>query len=106
MQTNLHRVSEFAITAKRTDNDNLVIPEARTAIKRFREHDSDTESEVDDIVNCSNLSTTVTDFSSQTSVSPFNLWPDAPKHESPEDTRVFLSFDWENEVPYERAVER
>lgn len=106
MQTNLHRVSEFAITAKHTDNDSMVIPEARTAIKRFREHDSDTESEVDDIVNSSNLSTTFTDFNSQTSVAPDNLWRDSPKHEISEDTTVFLSFDWENEVPYEKAVER
>ncbi|KAJ9702451.1 hypothetical protein PVL29_004268 [Vitis rotundifolia] len=106
MQTNLHRVSEFAITAKHTDNDSMIIPEARTAIKRFREHDSDTESEVDDIVNSSNLSTTFTDFNSQTSVAPDNLWRDSPKHEISEDTTVFLSFDWENEVPYEKAVER
>ncbi|GAV76003.1 hypothetical protein CFOL_v3_19478 [Cephalotus follicularis] len=104
MQTNLHRVSEFAVTAKQKADDGKVKPEARAAIKRIREHDSDTESEVEDVVR--NISTTYADLSSQDGAA-LDSWQDLSKLEVAEaDTTVFHSFDWENEDPYEKAVER
>ncbi|XP_059645057.1 uncharacterized protein LOC132286709 isoform X2 [Cornus florida] len=106
MQTNLHRVSEFAVTSERTTEDGVVKPEVKTAIKRFREHDSDTESEVDEIAVSSNISTALPDLNNQGNAAP-DPWLDSPKSEVAEiDKTVFLSFDWENEGPYEAAVER
>ena len=96
MQTNLHRVSEFAVATKQTADNGKHKPEARSAIKRLREHDNDTESEIDDIVCSTNVSTALQDFNGQGAAAP------DPWH----DSSVFLSFDWENEEPYEKAVER
>lgn len=105
MQTNLHRVSEVAITADQRGSDGKSKPETRTAIKRVRDPDSDTESEVDDVVGNTNVST-VSDHSAKDGSSP-DLWCDSMKSETAEvDNTVFLSFDWENEDPYEKAVER
>ncbi|XP_004303436.1 PREDICTED: uncharacterized protein LOC101291736 [Fragaria vesca subsp. vesca] len=101
MQTNLHRVSEFAVTVKQTDNGG----ESRAAIKRLRELDSDTESEVDDVVSNSIL-TALPDLDSQGGTA-LDSWRDSSKSDVAEfDTSVFLSFDWENEEPYEKAVQR
>ncbi|CAK9164522.1 unnamed protein product [Ilex paraguariensis] len=106
MQTNLHRVSEFAVTAEHTIDDRLDKAVAKTAVKRFREHDSDTESEVEDITASTNVSTALSDVKNQGNVVP-ESWHDSPKSEAAEvDSTVFLSFDWENEGPYEKAVER
>lgn len=106
MQTNLHRVSEFAVTAKKKADDGKVKHETRAAIKRFRESDSDTELEVDEIAGSNNISTSLVDLSGQDGAAP-NTWRDSFKSESTEDdTTIFLSFDWENEDPYEKAVER
>ncbi|CAH1426329.1 unnamed protein product [Lactuca virosa] len=46
MQTNLHRVSEVAVTAEHSVNDGI---EAKTSVKRFREHDSDSDLEHDEL---------------------------------------------------------
>ncbi|EOY29640.1 Zinc finger FYVE domain-containing protein 26 isoform 2 [Theobroma cacao] len=105
MQTNLHRVSEFAVTARQRADDGKVKPETRTVIKRLREPDSDTESEVDEIVGNSNISTSL-DLNAIDSTSP-DPWHDCLKPETAEvDSTVFLSFGLENEDPYEKAVER
>lgn len=99
MQTNLHRVSEVAVTAKPLANDEKVKPATKTAVKRFLEHDSDSESEVDDGVGSSKMVTALPD--------PKSEGADIPRSENAElETTVFLSFDWENEGPYEKAVER
>ncbi|XP_058202196.1 uncharacterized protein LOC131316773 isoform X2 [Rhododendron vialii] len=106
MQTNLHRVSEVAVSAELHTDDGIVKAEPKTAIKRYRELESDNESEVDDITGNTNLSTTLPDLHSPVNAAS-DHWHESPKSEVPElDTRVFLSFDWENEGPYERAVER
>lgn len=106
MQTNLHRVSEFAVATKQTSDHTKRKPEATSAIKRLREHDNDTESEIDDIVSSTNVSTALQDFNGQGDAAP-DLWRDSSKSELAElDNTVFLSFDWENEEPYEKAVER
>ncbi|KAG5562644.1 hypothetical protein RHGRI_005388 [Rhododendron griersonianum] len=106
MQTNLHRVLEVAVSAELHTDDGIVKAEPKTAIKRYRELESDNESEVDDIAGNTNLSTTLPDLHSPVNAAS-DHWHESPKSEVPElDTRVFLSFDWENEGPYERAVER
>ncbi|XP_021275656.1 uncharacterized protein LOC110410336 [Herrania umbratica] len=105
MQTNLHRVSEFAVTARQRADDGKVKPETRAVIKRLREPDSDTESEVDEIAGNSNISTSL-DLNAKDSNSP-DPWHDCLKPETAEvDSTVFLSFGLDNEDPYEKAVER
>lgn len=104
MQTNLHRVSEFAVTASQTADDSN--REARTSVKRIREHDTETESDADDIVSSSTIPVTLTDLNSQ-GVEATDFWHDSSKSEGALlDTTVFLSFDWDNEEPYEKAVDR
>ncbi|KAJ6915056.1 hypothetical protein NC651_017130 [Populus alba x Populus x berolinensis] len=106
MQTNLHRVSEFAVTSGRKADAGEVKADTRVAIKRFRERDSDTESEVDDTFGSSAISTTLPDLGSQGGSAP-EPQEDSSKSDAVElDTTAFLSLDWENEEPYEKAVER
>ncbi|KAJ0811801.1 hypothetical protein HanPSC8_Chr17g0754801 [Helianthus annuus] len=98
MQTNLHRVSEVAVTAEHTINDGS---EAKTSVKRFREHDSDSDLEHEDLAVCPTISV-IPETANES-----GIWQDSPKSETIEtDTTVFLSFGWENEKPYEKAVER
>ncbi|MFS8030630.1 hypothetical protein Hanom_Chr17g01536291 [Helianthus anomalus] len=98
MQTNLHRVSEVAVTAEHTTNDGS---EAKTSVKRFREHDSDSDLEHEDLA----VGPTISVIPETANES--GIWQDSPKSETIEtDTTVFLSFGWENEKPYEKAVER
>lgn len=107
MQTNLHRVSEFAVTTKQTADGSKVKGEARAAIKRLCERDNDIESEVDDNVGGSNISTNLPVLNSQGGAAPDTSWQDTTKTDVAEnDNSVFLSFNWENEEPYEKAVER
>ncbi|XP_030492459.2 uncharacterized protein LOC115708351 isoform X1 [Cannabis sativa] len=107
MQTNLHRVSEFAVTTKQTADSSRVKDEVRAALKRLHEHDSDTESEVDENVGGTNMPTNLSSFNSQSGAAPDTSWQDAMKTDVPEhDNSVFLSFNWENEEPYQKAIER
>jgi len=104
MQTNLHRVSEFAVTSSQTADDSNL--EARTSVKRVRELDTETESDADDIVSGSTIPVVLSDLSSH-GIEATDFWLDSSKSEGSQlDTTVFLSFDWDNEQPYERAVER
>ncbi|XP_030548723.1 uncharacterized protein LOC115753985 isoform X2 [Rhodamnia argentea] len=106
MQTNLHRVSEFAVTSEQTADDGKVRFEQRTAIKRAREHDSDTDSELDESGGSSRIPITLTDVNRQ-SGGPAETCDDSLKSDCADyDMAVHLSFDWENEEPYEKAVER
>ncbi|KAL1224562.1 hypothetical protein V5N11_000893 [Cardamine amara subsp. amara] len=98
MQTNLHRVSEYVVTPKQKPDDTRIKPDERTAIKRLLEHDSDSESDAEEFFP-NNIQPALTDCSAcdggpiETGISRT-------------DPTVFLSFDWENEVPYEKAVNR
>ena len=104
MQMNLHRVSEFVVTAGQKA-EGEVKADIRVAIKRFRDRDIDTESEVDDTFGSSAISTTLPDLGSQGSGA--EPQEDSSKSVTVEvDTTAFLSLDWENEEPYEKAVER
>lgn len=106
MQTNRHRVSEVAVTSNQTADEGNLGPESRTSVKRIREHDSDTESEVDEIAGSSTLPVALADISNH-GVEAADPWHDPSKAEAAQlDTAVFLSFDWDNEEPYEKTVER
>ncbi|GJM94022.1 hypothetical protein PR202_ga10633 [Eleusine coracana subsp. coracana] len=92
MQSNLHRVSESSVTAKTGNNVSLNQSKGKFSMKRAREPDSDAESEFEDIV-----------ISGKTTSSSL----ESPKHEDSKlEPTSFISFDWENEGPYEKAVER
>ncbi|KAL0553274.1 hypothetical protein IC582_007163 [Cucumis melo] len=106
LQTNLHRVSEFAITAKQDADDFGLKPDTRASMKRLLEHDSDTESEFDEIVSSSKTSVPLPGINVQDATFQ-DGWGHFAKSEIHElDTTTFLSFDWENEEPYQKAVER
>ncbi|KAK4420008.1 hypothetical protein Salat_2413700 [Sesamum alatum] len=106
MQTNLHRVSEFAVMSEHGKNDVKDNSEPKTAMKRFRENESDTESETDDMAVGNSISSVLPDVKDQSSAAS-DAWHEPPKPEIAEhDNTVFLSFDWENEGPYEKAVDR
>lgn len=105
MQTNLHRVSEFAATTKQAA-DGGKEAETRGSIKRLREQDYDTDSEVDETVGGNNVSTASPSLNRQAGANP-DIWQDTSTPDVAEiDTSVFLSFNWENEEPYEKTVER
>ncbi|CAH8358037.1 unnamed protein product [Eruca vesicaria subsp. sativa] len=99
MQTNLHRVSEYVVTPKQAPDDTRIKPDERTAIKRLREHDSDSESDGDEIFSNVDTQPDLTDYSARDG---------GPSETGTGRTvpTVFLSFDWENEVPYDKAVNR
>ncbi|VVB09017.1 unnamed protein product [Arabis nemorensis] len=99
MQTNLHRVSEFVVTPKQKPDDTRIKPDERTAIKRLLEHDSDSELDAEEFFSNNSIQLALTDCSARDG-GPFE--PGIGKT----DPTVFLSFDWENEVPYEKAVDR
>ncbi|KAI3468258.1 hypothetical protein Pfo_024921 [Paulownia fortunei] len=106
VQTNLHRVSEFAVMTEHGTDDVKDNSEPKTAMKRFRENDSDTESESDDMAVGNNISSPLPEVKDQSNVAS-DAWLESPKSETAgHDNTVFLSFDWENEGPYEKAVER
>lgn len=106
MQTNLHRVSEFAVQAEHGTDDVKDKSEPKTAMKRFHENDSDSESESDEMAVGNNISSPLPEVKDQNNVAS-DAWHESPKSESAgHDDTVFLSFDWENEGPCEKAVER
>ena len=107
MQNNLHRVSEFAVRANQTADGDKINAEARAAIKRPHEHDSDTESEVDENVSGNNISTSLPALNGQGGAARDTSWHDSTNPDVAEpDNLAFLSFNWENQEPYEKAIER
>ncbi|XP_042002823.1 uncharacterized protein LOC121752018 isoform X2 [Salvia splendens] len=106
MQTNLHRVSEFAVMTEHGTDDVKDNAEPKTAVKRFRDTESDSEPESDDIAVGNNISLSLPEVMDQSNATS-NAWHESPKSRTAADVNtVFLSFDWENEAPYEKAVER
>ncbi|GER40378.1 zinc finger protein, partial [Striga asiatica] len=104
LQTNLHRVSEFAVMIEHSMDDVKDNLEPKTAMKRFRESDSDTESESDDMAG-NNIPSSLPEVKDKSNLAS-DAWLESPKSETAgHDNRVFLSFDWENEGPCEKAVE-
>lgn len=106
MQTNLHRVSESAMITTGTAENEIAKPEVRAAVKRLREWDSDAEPELDDNFVTGHSSSTSPRFYNERNTihEPSLVLPMSEKMQH--DPTVLLSFDWENEGPYEKAVER
>lgn len=105
MQSNLHRVSEFAVLAEHKIGDDADKSGETTSIKRFRENDGDSESEFDEIA-VSDKSALLPDIRNEGNTVSDPLIDSLKPEGAKVDTTVFLSFDWENEAPYEKAVER
>ncbi|KAK1299470.1 hypothetical protein QJS10_CPB14g00985 [Acorus calamus] len=103
MQSNLHRVSESSISAG-GEAETVVRSKIKFAVKRCREPESDNESEVDETV-VESLPVLANFNADDHRTSEF--WHDSP---GPENlglgSTVFLSFDLENEVPYQKAVDK
>ncbi|KMT16908.1 hypothetical protein BVRB_2g043800 [Beta vulgaris subsp. vulgaris] len=104
MQTNLHRVSEFAVTSKDMDDAGGTQNIRKSSVKRPREHDTDTESEFDDSIG-NNAVPSATEIAQATA--DRDTLQDSMKYQAAEDdATTFQTFNWENEEPYERAVKR
>ena len=106
MQSNLHKISRSAIASKSDIKTAAAISNGKVPVKRVREPESDTESEIDDMVAGGHNSPTLSEFSTHgqsvsrswhSSSSPVDVGIDAAN---------FISCDWENEGPYGKAVER
>ncbi|KAG0493045.1 hypothetical protein HPP92_006443 [Vanilla planifolia] len=109
MQSNLHRVSESAISS-RSDNENFIPKsEGKAAMKRCREPECDTESELDDLA-ChltKSVPTSQAPLVSEAQQDFDQIRQDFDKIDDVDlNSGTFLLFDWENEAPYEKAVER
>lgn len=105
MQTNLHRVSEFAVMTEHGTDDVKDDTEPKTAVKRFRDSESDSEPESDDMAVGNNISFSRPEVKDQSNATSDSY--ESPKSRTAaDDNTVYLSFDWENEAPYEKAVER
>lgn len=104
MQTNLHRVSEFSVMCDNITSKSVETPVSKTAVKRYHELDSDSESETDEN-SVGTISAVLPEHKDHNAISS-DPWLDSPKSKIENDSTVFLSFDWDNESPYERSVER
>ena len=100
MQSNLHRVSESAKAAVSSYEIASGISEQKISVKRRRDSESDTELET----------VYYSDFSSELHVQldkASDYVEESPKSDGIDiDPGMFLSLDWDNEGPYEKAVER
>ncbi|KAI4380183.1 hypothetical protein MLD38_006402 [Melastoma candidum] len=104
MQTNLHRVSEFAETTDDSTADVKRRHEQRDSVKRVREHTSDLESEFDE---CGGSSSNTPRNLNRQGSAVFETWHNSPESEvANSDATVYFSFDSANEEPYEKAVQR
>lgn len=102
-QMNLHRVSEFGVTSKNNEDGGEVIINRKFSTKRPRELDTDADSEVDDSMG-TNSFTVLPDV--QTAAGHDALQDSMQYLSAENDAITVLTFDWENEEPYEKAVER
>lgn len=92
MQSNLHRVCESSVAVQTENEGALYQSKGKFSMKRAREPDSDAESELEDVVIHGNAASSR---------------PESPKRDDAKlEPTAFISFDWENEGPYEKAVER
>lgn len=103
MQSNLHRVSESAIAAAKDGESTSAKPGLKILAKRSREPESDTESDIDDMIASGHVSPFISDNVAYENASSAS-WLESPNAEI--DSLPLLSLDWENEQPYEKAVER
>ncbi|CAI0408532.1 unnamed protein product [Linum tenue] len=104
MQTNLHRVLEFAGTGKQKDGGGEAKGDLRTARKRVRDHDGDAESEVDDLGGGRTNTSSFHDIGSEDGETGV-LLDSLESGDAKPDNTIYLSLDWENEELYEKAVD-
>lgn len=102
-QMNLHRFSEFGVTSKNNEDGGEVVINRKFSTKRPRELDTDADSEVDDSMGISSF-TVLSDI--QTAAGHDALQDSMQYLSAENDAITVLTFDWENEEPYEKAVER
>lgn len=111
MQANLHHLSDSPTTLKRlTEADQQKKDEKRITVKRPRETGHDAESDEDDDVHGIlgvPVAKSVFDVDSKSSHTSSTIAEDVqePRNFNTDKTHSLL-FDWENEGPYEEAVER
>ncbi|GAB2275600.1 hypothetical protein Dimus_010360 [Dionaea muscipula] len=105
MQTNLHRVSEFAETSEDT-NDIEVKVQTKSTFKRPRDHDTDSDLDVDESSVGNNILSAVSVINSQGTADSDQMQDSLHDQVAERDSLGFLTFDWENEQPYVKAVER
>ncbi|KAK8942081.1 hypothetical protein KSP40_PGU011520 [Platanthera guangdongensis] len=102
MQSNLHRVSESAIATENDNEVSIAKSDVKISAKRFRDPESDTESEIDNFT----VHLTKSDLNVEVPLASKER-QDSPATDSVEmNSTAFLSFDWEKEEPYVKAVER
>nr|CAD1824207.1 unnamed protein product [Ananas comosus var. bracteatus] len=102
MQSNLHRVSESAVTAKSNNEAAPAESKEKVHLKRIHDSESDTESDDDGEVIGSHFTST----SQSHTVSDSQLESPAPCDNVKHDLDVYISFDSENEGSLKNRVER
>lgn len=102
MQSNLHRVSESAVTAKSNNEAAPAESKEKVHLKRIHDSESDTESNDDGEVIGSHFTST----SQSHTVSDSQLESPAPCDNVKHDLDVYISFDSENEGSLKNRVER
>ncbi|KAG6474190.1 uncharacterized protein LOC122028060 isoform X1 [Zingiber officinale] len=103
-QSNLHKISTTTITSK-SDNNVAAIPNGKASRKRVCEPESDTESEVEDMVIGGHNSPSFSEFTTHNTIAKC-AHRSAMLDDFGVDPASYVSFDWENEGPYGKAVER
>jgi hypothetical protein len=110
MQANLHHLSDSPTTLKRLTEADQQKDEKRIAVKRPRESEHDAESDEDDEVHGilgMPVAKSVFDMDSKNSHTCSAISEDVLETGNfNADKTHSLLFDWENEGPYEEAVER
>ncbi|VFQ79855.1 unnamed protein product [Cuscuta campestris] len=104
MQSNLHSVSEFAVKTDHASKHGNNEPKSRASMKRLRDYGSDSESEVDENTHSNNMVRRSSEVNNEETIHP-DPWDIPPKSIPADRDSVLLSFDCENEGPYEKAVE-
>ncbi|XP_078432242.1 zinc finger FYVE domain protein isoform X2 [Wolffia australiana] len=106
MQSNLCRVSESAKAATAMYDVASGMPKGSYSVKRLRESEADVQSEVVETVFSSHDSVSSADAYNQVDGIPNRYEESSTADGIPDSSTMFLSLDWENEAPYEKAVER
>ncbi|WOL00352.1 hypothetical protein Cni_G09065 [Canna indica] len=105
LQSNLHKISETTIASKNDSKVVANISNGKVSTKRLREPESDTESEIDDMV-VGHSSPTFQEFTTHGHSLPKTSQCSAVPDDIEVDPTCYVSFDWENEGPYGKAVDR
>lgn len=106
MQTNHHRIMEHAGIYYLKDG-SFPAKSTSASLKRYRDQDSDIVSEVDDLPLGNHVSNSSLECTTDQKFVASDSLHHSPKSETTlHDDIVFLSFDWESQAPFERAIGR